>query len=317
MKIGKVSDTILKRSVININDSHNDSVVAGAGIAKDVSCIDAGDKYVLSATALSDCKRVSAAGFAVLRAANNIYAWGGKPVSVSTSIVMPEKYSENKLKMYVRSIIAACKKVGAALTGGHTSVSSDVTVPIISVTVTGFAEKKIYDSLGKVEAKMDIVVTKWIGIEEMLILLEENKEDLLSRLPLAYVEGAAKYEACLSVESEAAVAGKHGVAAMHDVSLGGIFAALWDFAEMAKCGFSVDLTKIPVLQETIEFCEVFDINPYKLPGMGSLLIATKDGDALVTALNEADIEAVVIGQFSEDNDKKIINGDEIRYLDKP
>ena len=47
----------------------------------------------------------------------------------------------------------------------------------------------------------------------------------------------------LSVLSEAAVAVRSGVSAMHDVTEGGIFGALWEMAEASGVGLEIDLKK--------------------------------------------------------------------------
>ncbi len=60
---------------------------------------------------------------------------------------------------------------------------------------------------------------------------------------------------------------------MHDVTEGGIFGALWEMAESSGIGLEIDLKKIPLKQETVEICELFDINPYGLIASGAMLMA--------------------------------------------
>ena len=116
---------------------------------------------------------------------------------------------------------------------------------------------------------------------------------------------------------EAAVAVENGVTAMHDITEGGIFGALWEMAEASGVGLNVDLKKIPVKQETIEVCEAFNLNPYKLISSGSMLIGYKNGNIMVEKLAKKGIPAAVIGRAVEGNDKIIVNGDSNRYLEQP
>ena len=88
----------------------------------------------------------------------------------------------------------------------------------------------------------------------------------------------------LSVIPEAATAVKSGVGAMHDVTEGGIFGALWELAEASGVGLEIELKKIPLKQETVEICEFFGINPYELISSGVMLMAAKDGNRLVMEL---------------------------------
>jgi hydrogenase expression/formation protein HypE len=110
---------------------------------------------------------------------------------------------------------------------------------------------------------------------------------------------------------------KSGVSAMHDVTEGGIFGALWEMAEASGVGLEIDLKKIPIRQETVEICEFFGLNPYQLISSGSMLMATEDGNRLVSDLEKSGIHAVVVGKATEGNDRVLLNGEERRFLEPP
>ena len=93
------------------------------------------------------------------------------------------------------------------------------------------------------------------------------------------------------------------------------FGALWELGQCSGVGLEIDLKKIPIRQETIEICEFFDLNPYKLLSGGSLLLAAADGNALVHAIRQAGGEAVIIGRTIDSNDRVLINGEERRFLE--
>ena len=65
----------------------------------------------------------------------------------------------------------------------------------------------------------------------------------------------------------------HAVYAMGD---GGVLCALWKMAEASGTGLKADLRKIPIRQETIEICEKFDLDPYRLLSSGSVLLGTTE-----------------------------------------
>ena len=138
--------------------------------------------------------------------------------------------------------------------------------------------------------------------------------ELLGRYPKWLVEEAKGFGRYLSVLPEAAVAAEAGASAMHDVTEGGIFGALWELAESSGIGLAVDLKDIPVRQETIEICEFFQINPYGLISSGCMLIALPDGNRLVRELEKHGIHAVVIGKATAGNDRVVHNGEERRFL---
>ena len=113
-----------------------------------------------------------------------------------------------------------------------------------------------------------------------------------------------------SIAKEACIAIENGAVSLHDMSQGGVYAALWDMAEASGTGLLVDFRAIAVRQEIIEICEIFDINPYELNSCGSLLITSSDSA-------EEGIDACVIGKVTDGNDKIINNLDDVRFLDKP
>ena len=139
--------------------------------------------------------------------------------------------------------------------------------------------------------------------------------ELKSRYSRPFLDRAAKYIDYLSIRSEAAVAAKSGAAAMHDLSEGGIFGALWELGQCSGVGLEIDLKKIPIRQETVEICEFFDLNPYKLLSGGSLLLVAEDGNAVVQAIEKSGGKAVIIGRTTAGNDRVILNGEERRFLE--
>ena len=161
-----------------------------------------------------------------------------------------------------------------------------------------------------------IVMTKWAGMEASCILARE-KEELRELFPETILHRMRKLGELLSVKKEAVICAEEGAAHLTDLSEGGLYAALWQLARKARCGLRIDLPSVPVLQETIEFANHYDIDPYKMRSAGSLLAVTHDADALTARLAESGIPAAVIGSLSQDNDKVLIGGGEIRYLDLP
>lgn len=60
--------------------------------------------------------------------------------------------------------------------------------------------------------------------------------------------------------------------------------SLWNMLEAYGLGCTIELRAIPILQETVEVCEVFDINPYRLSSGGCLLMAADNGFSALNAL---------------------------------
>lgn len=318
MKAGKISETVLKRSVLKQLHKTSDQIQQGPAVGADSAVfeVEAGQKVVLSMEPVTlGITEVGNRG--VHKALNNVTCMGAVPVGVMVSLLLPTSYSENQLRDLVHELDHACEKASGAVLGGHTEVIRGITEPIVTITGVGIAEDKAYCSSGNVKPGMDVIVTKWIGLEGTALLAEEKEERLRERYSQPFINKAKNFLEYISIQSEAAVAAKSGVGAMHDISQGGIFAALWEMAESAGVGLEIDLKKIPIRQETVEICEFFDVNPYKILSGGSLLMAAEDGNALVRELEKAGINAVIVGKTTDNNDRVLLCEDERRFLELP
>jgi hydrogenase maturation factor len=316
MKAGKLTESMLSRSVLKQLHSRNERVKAGPGFGCDACAIQVGqdEAQVLSVDPVT-LSGVHAGKLAVCHAFNDIAAMGAAPVGMLCSILLPTSSNETELRAIIKEMDEECAAAGAQILGGHTEVSRAVKEPLLTATGVGVAEKEALVRGGQLRPGMDLIVTKWIGLEGTAILATEREEQLKTRFSQPFLDKAQAFFDLLSSVPEAAVALKSGVSAMHDASQGGIFGALWEMAEAADVGLEIDLKKIPIRQETIEICEFFDINPYKLASQGAMLMAAQDGNALVRALVQADIPAAVIGKATDRNDRILLCDGERRFLE--
>ncbi len=321
MKVGKISEPVLKRSVLKKIAYKDKSVISRAAVGHDSAVIKNlnEDKLLVTATETVVAKRDYHHNRAFIKAVNNVAAVGGTPAYAQLSIVLPEGMREIKLKMLMDEMSDLAVKHKIHITGGHTSVSDAVLKPVVTVTVIGYAdeEKAVCRYKECVKSGYDIVMTKAAGLEGTTLLAEEYEEEFLKRFTPLYVNTAKNFIEHMSIVEEARIAMDYGVAAMHDMSEGGIFGALWELGEAMNHGLKVDLKKINIRQETIELTNHLNINPYLMPSSGSLLMVTSDGLGLVSKLEERGIDAYIIGKVTEDNDKVIINEDEKRFLEPP
>ena len=331
MKTGKISESILKRSVLKYCKTKREEVVKGAAPGVDCAFFtypdrqgrDAGsqlsdcqDKVFCAATQTVSLPVIRAGCYAVYAAVNAVAAGGGIPFAMQMALTLPEGTEESELKRIMQLTEEAAGICKVQIAGGHTEVTGAVKYPVISVTAFGYrleAAERI--SRGLPAAGQAVVMTKWMGLEGTAVLAQEREAELLERYPFSITTAAKGFEKYLPILPEAATALKSGATAMHDMRNGGVFGGLYELAGRLGVGLSIDLKKIPVKQETIEICEFFDLNPYGLLSGGSLLIVAEDGDGMVKALQEAGIPAAVIGRTTDNNDKVLHNGEEIRFLE--
>lgn len=345
MKIGKVSESVLKRSVLRQLKTKREEILCGAGVGDDcaifslnpgekmVSCVQEAAVKMLHADNAEDREQQTDVAVTMSRlihkCANNLAVSGAEPIGAMIVLLLPETVEEPEIKQLMKEAEEACHTLSMQIAGGQTRVSAAVNSPVAVVTGygkvagrdnqndTNDSSHDNYHTAKAAKPGQDIVISKWIGLEGTAVLAKRNREKLLARYPAYLVEEAAGFDRYLSILPEAATAVKSGVCAMHDASEGGIFAAIWELAEGAGVGLTMDLKKLPLRQETVEVCECCNINPYELKSGGCLVMTTEDGPGLVAVLEAQGIPAVIVGKLTDKNDRIIMNEDEIRYMDRP
>lgn len=318
MKVGKIPESVLKRSVFRQIHTKRSEVLLGAGVGEDCAAVQlAQDEMFVMSTDPITGTAMDIGNLAIHITMNDLASAGAEPVGVMLTILLPEHAEESELREMMGQIEEACAQTNVQIMGGHTEVTQAVNQPLINVCGVGKVKNGKLVSTGGAKSGDDILVTKWIGLEGTSIIAKEKEQELLGRYPKQIVENAKNFDRYLSVLPEAAAAVKSGVDAMHDVTEGGIFGALWEMAEASGVGLEIDLKKIPVKQETIEVCEFFGINPYELISSGSMLMAAPDGNKIVRELAKQGIPAVVVGKATAGNDRVLINEEERRFLEPP
>nr|WP_308626836.1 AIR synthase family protein [uncultured Eisenbergiella sp.] len=316
MKIGKVQESVLKRSVLRQLKTRRGEIILGAGLGEDCAILAPGEGEIvlLSSDPVTGTGK-DVARYGIHASANDIAASGGEPIAVLLTVLLPPSCEEKELRELMAQAEETCASLQIQIAGGHTEVTDAVNRMVLTVTAVGKAAAGTAVATGTAKPDGDLVVTKWIALEGTSIAAKEKEEQLRRRFPAYLVEEAMDFDRYLSIIPEAAVAGKSGVWAMTDVTEGGIFGALWEMAESSGVGLEIDLKKLPIRQETVEICNFLDRNPYELISGGSLLIAAENGADLVRKLEAENIPAAVVGRTTCGKDRIVKNGEEKRYLE--
>ncbi|MCI9082257.1 MAG: hydrogenase maturation factor [Lachnospiraceae bacterium] len=318
MKVGKIPENVLKRSVFKQIHTRREEVILGAGVGEDCAAIKLSEDemFVISTDPVTGTA-TDIGHLAIHITLNDLASAGAEPVGVMLTLLLPEHAQEADLKQMMGQIEQACAQAKVQIMGGHTEVTRAVSQPVVNVCGVGKVKKTKLISTAGARPGDDIIASKWIGLEGTSIIAKEREQELLKRYSQKLIRKAQQFDQYLSVLPEAAVAMKSGVSAMHDVTEGGIFGALWELAESSGVGLEIDLKRIPVKQETIEVCEYFGINPYELISSGCMLMASPDGNTLLRELDKAGIHASLIGKATEGNDRILLNQEERRFLEPP
>ena len=142
LKIGKISENVLKRSVLKQIKTKRDEILIGAGIGEDCAILSLKEDevFVISTDPITGTTK-DIGELSIHVTINDIASSGAEPVGVLISILLPPESEEALLKEIMISAQKACSDLGIQIAGGHTEVTDAVNRPVITVTGVGKAKK--------------------------------------------------------------------------------------------------------------------------------------------------------------------------------
>lgn len=318
MKPGKVTQTVRKRSVLKQIEPRRAEVFPEASVEEMCCGIRVGEgEAVLLAEAARYGSQKDLGVYAMAAAANDLASRGAGAVGVSARIMLTSYAYESRLKTMTEEMETWAREQNLQIMNIKAEVCPVITNTIVSVTAAGLVREEEMIRSCQAKAGEELVLTKWIGMEGTMRILEEKREALEKRFVPSFLKQIEGWKKNLFSLKEAETAKRFGASAMHTVTEEGILAALWEMAEASGLGLTVSMKEIPIRQESIEVCEYFHLNPYEMTSAGCMLIAVNDGAKLAEALQEEGIPAAVIGKLTKSNDRILMRGGEVSYLDRP
>lgn len=313
MKTGKISEAILHRSVLKEIKYTNEYVAEGPSSGQDAGIVDCKTENIVvsSNPVLISCE--SQVSLGISRVLNDVAAKGAIPMCITAVFLFPTGYTEKNLKNLMRDMQQCCEMHKVALVGGHTEVTSAVNTPCLTFTCIG--KRKMVTS--KPMPSQDIYMIGAAGIEGTRILALKKKQEILSRYTENFYEKCMVSESELFNENAILKVLELGAGYVHNLSSGGVLNGLWEMASYGNVGLDIDLRAIPVRQEIIELCELFELNPYQLASGGSFLMTIENSCDIVDILKKNNILAYRIGYTTDKKDRIVRNEDEERYLEEP
>lgn len=174
---------------------------------------------------------------------------------------------------------------------------------------------------GRMKPGQDIVAAGFAGMAGARVIALEKKEELKEYFSPSYVKEICdtpiytnnmKWTVRNLEQWE-----KFGATECEKAGEGGILTALWNLSGAYNVGIEFTLRQVPVKQSTIEICEYYDLNPYRLFSDGCILLITDNGGSLAERLVKEGIPAACIGQVKKGNKMEIIMEEGVACLDRP
>lgn len=316
MKVGKLNWDDLKCIIDNNRGATREDVRVRSGVGEDCSVISFGDYECVVSTDPITGAEINGGKLAVHINCNDIASCGVEPIGILVTILAPEDTSLEEIKRVMKEIGEETKKLNVEILGGHTEITRAVNKMVISCTVIGKGKKDKAIATSGAKEGDDIVVTKLLCLEGTSIVANDYKDKIKHILTEDEIDEAKNYINNISVVSEGVIAGKFGVNSMHDITEGGVLGALWEVAEASKLGFKVYEEKMPIGNITKKICKEYSIDPLRFISSGSMLITTKNGDALIEILKKEGIKATIIGKIIKEKSILVSKGIE-KEIDPP
>lgn len=306
MEQGSLAELQLSRSVIKHIKKQNKQLIQGTGIGHDFASARCDQGTIINAEAVGQNPQ-----YTWVKAFNNFYVSGGQALYARIIALLPVDTKESEIKEYMQCFNQLAEGENVQLAGGHTQVSSAYKSISFVVNVTGTSGAYKH-SRKSIMPGCDILMFGYTGMLGTDIITREKYDDLRNTFSESYIKGKTPWNKQYSVKHYVEYLLKcEDVYYMHDISHGGVYAALWQLGAYANRGISVGHFSIPIIQETIEFCEVLKLNPYLLEGTGAMLAVVKSGrgEAIADTCREEGISCQVIGHVEANNDRMIYLGD--------
>lgn len=160
---------------------------------------------------------------------------------------------------------------------------------------------------GVMKPGQDLVIAGHVGRAGARIIAGARKEELSRWFSGDIIEQ-------IQTEDEVILTGdlkqweEYGATECEPIAEGGVFTALWNLSGAYRVGIEFQLLLIPIQQMTIEICERYDLNPYRLYSENCVLLVGDNGGHLVEALQERSIPAAVIGRVNAGIKREIYYG---------
>ncbi len=318
LPLGKVPPDALVDVVFKHLGERRVDVVIGPSHGEDAAIVRVGHHLLaLSSDPISGAlDRIGT--LAVNVATNDIATRGVRPSWLLSNILLPEGSDARVLSVICRQMGRAAKELRVAIVGGHAEVTPGLDHPVIVALASGVVGKKGYISCSDAKPGGRIILTKGAAIEGTAILAADRSEILSKIYGARLVRTARRFFEMTSVVEDAIISFDTGhVQAMHDPTEGGVAGGLNELANASRTGFRVYEESINIEPETELICRHFGINPLRLIGSGSLLIAVDRNheDTVISKLKTRRTKATVIGEILREKSKRILvkrNGAETR-----
>lgn len=162
---------------------------------------------------------------------------------------------------------------------------------------------------------MELLVTGYAGESGSrdIYLNEETRKELLDRYPQSFFDVWKETGVC----SAGLFSDCRDVVDCESAEEGGVLGALWRLMKRNRLGASFDQRKIPVRQQTIEICEQYGLDPYRMEAKNCFVILTQEAGPVFDTAERQGCVCRQIGFTEKGPAIRRIDGAAVSYLRRP
>lgn len=312
-KFGRVTDAVLQGPAFGVDTSF-------IRINEDTGLVVASDP----ASFIPALGVKESAWLTVILTANDVATSGYLPQYAQFVLNLTHKITYEEMTEYWNYIHQFCSEIGISITGGHTGFTDLGSSTLAGgVTMFSVAENTRVKCSSFAKPHQDLILTKTAALSSASILAKSFPNFTKNNLGNDAYENLANSFYQTSIIPEVKVLKNRPeimqkISGMHDVTEGGSLGAIYELCEAGSLGVKVNVDAINVGEYQDEICSLFQIEPLRCTGAGSLLIACEKevSEKILNELKNNDIPASIVGETLPYEEGKSIlkNGKEEEFI---
>jgi hydrogenase expression/formation protein HypE len=310
MEEGKLSPPALAR-LLHYTSRARPNVLVGAESGEDAAVVRGGDRLIVTADPITFTEE-NIGVYTVAVNCNDVVAMGGRPLYLTTTILLPPGTPSRRLTRIFAEIKQASAGAGVHWVGGHTEVTTAVSRIVIAAQAIGLLKRPplLTSAARPGEA---LVMTKWAALEATTLIAREKPEEVRTLLGSYGYRQALRWlhEPGISILKEGRILERYRLSAAHDPTEGGIATGIHEIASRSGVGVRVFGERIPVKPATQAVCRRFGLDPLGALSSGVFLFTTPPEVArrALAALARGGVEAALIGEITGRGGRVVLAGE--------
>ncbi len=319
LEAGKVSEQTLKNSIFPQSGAQRSEVIAGPSYGVDVSLVAINDSLAMALTSdpLSYIPYIgmeASAWLSVHLMVNDIITTTVKPSFLQLVLNLPEEVTAEAFEEYWSHIHSICQGLNISITGGHTGL-----IPGLVSTISGggtlvsVGEKSEFLLSDRAEPGDLLYMSKHCAMSSSALLAMSFPEYIKRNCGKEVWEKASEQFYETSVFKEGVLASELNktapvVKAMHDVTEGGVYGAIYEMAVAANVGVRINDWQLPKSEITQKLCSAFDLDHRYCIGAGSMIFAVNPENKVVfeREMSTHMVRVTALGEFLEPEEGRSI-----------